>query len=236
MGAVSRLEELLARKRMLEARSAAAPAFAARLRALRAWQAARLAQTYADLRKDTRYGAAVEFFLTDVYGSDNIARRDRDLARAWRYLKRALPQGALEVLERAVALDLLSTELDHAMAERLPAAVLSPAIYAATYRRVGRVDERRHQIDLLVGIGTDLDRIVQRTWIAVALRSAHVPAYAAGFGALQEFLERGLTAFRRMRGAENFLALIRARETHLLEAIISGDPPYEAVLKQVAAR
>ncbi len=236
MDAVSKLDDLLARKRALAARPAAAPEFTVRLQELRAWQASRLARTYGDLREDARYGAAVEFFLSDVYGSDNIARRDSDLERAWRYLKRALPRAALAVLERGLALDALSTELDHAMAVRLPAVPLSAVIYAATYRRVGRVDERRRQIDLLVGIGADLDRIVHRAWVTVALRSAHVPAHAAGFGVLQDFLERGLNAFRRMQGAEELLAVIRARETQLLEAIMSGDGPFEAVLKRVAAR
>ncbi len=234
--AVNKLDELLARKRALDARPVAAPAFAVRLQQLRAWQAARLAQTYADLREDRRYGAAVEFFLRDVYGADNIARRDSDFERAWRHFKRALPRTALDVLERGVALDLLSAELDHAMAERLPAVPLSGAIYAATYRRVGRVDERRRQIDLLIGIGADLDRIVHRAWIAVALRSVHAPAHAAGFGVLQDFLERGLDAFRQMRGADEFLGVIRARETQLLEAIMSGDRPFEAALQPAAAR
>lgn len=224
------LEALLMRKRSLDEQVAADPALRARLERLRAWQAARLARTHADLRADPRYAAAAEFFLSDVYGSGSAARRDADLARAWRYLKRALPGSALKILERAVMLDVLSEELDVAMAELLPAEALTAASYGALYRRVGRADQRRRQIDLLIEVGTDLDRIVNHAWVGVALRAAHLPAHAAGCGVLQDFLERGFEAFRRMRGAEEFLKAIRRRESEVLEALLSGaQPPFSGI-------
>ena len=218
------LAALLARKHALEQRAAATPAFAARLRALCVWQAERLANTHADLRRDPRYGAAAEFFLTDVYGSATAAQRDRELERAWRYLKRTLPRAAVGPLARALELDVLTADLDQAMAGQLSSAGLTAAAYAAAYRRVGRAGERRRQIDLLIGIGSDLDRIAHRAWLAMALRAAHAPAHAAGFGVLQDFLERGLEAFRHMRGAAEFLALIRTRELQLLETLMQEGP------------
>ena len=48
------------------------------------------------------------------------------------------------------------------------------------------------------------------------------PARLAGLSALQDFLERGFAAFRRMGGAATFLATINERETQLLEAIADG--------------
>ncbi len=220
------VEPLLARKRAVKARLAAAPVLAARVQELRAWQVSRLARTYADLRASPRYGAAVEFFLSDLYGSARSEQRDREFGRAWRFLKRALPAAALSVLGRAVMLDALSAELDEAMAALLPAGSVANASYAAAYRRLGRRDDRRHQIELLITIGRDLDEIVRRSWITVALRAAHAPAHAAGFGGLQDFLERGAAAFRRMRGAEEFLAAIRSRETELLETLFAGGQPF----------
>jgi hypothetical protein len=230
MAGVTDIEALLTRKRLLDARSAADPTIAARLQELRAWQASRLARTYADLRGDPRYAAAAEFFLSDVYGSNNIARRDADLERAWRYLKGALPPSALTILGQAVTLQVLSEELDLAMAELLPAGPLNGSSYASVYRQVGGVDQRRRQIDLLIAVGTDLDRIVNHAWIGVALRAAHLPAHAAGCGVLQDFLEHGAAAFRRMKGAREFLAEIRRRETQLMEALFSGNKqPFEAL-------
>jgi hypothetical protein len=212
---------------VLEAAVAARPELAKRLRELRTWQAARLAHTYEDLSGDSRHAAAVAFFLNDLYGPQDLTRRDSDLRRAWRYFKRMLPRAALELLRRAVTLDVLSAELDQAMAEQLRAGPLTMASYGAAYRRVAKADERRHQIDLLIGIGEDLDRIVRHPWIGVALRAAHVAAHAAGFGALQDFLERGFAAFQQMQGAQRLLEAIRERETQLMQALIgaAGAPP-----------
>jgi hypothetical protein len=44
---------------------------------------------------------------------------------------------------------------------------------------------------------------------------------------LQDFLERGFAAFARMRGAGEFLATIRQRETAIHDAIAGGsDAPF----------
>ena len=39
---------------------------------------------------------------------------------------------------------------------------------------------------------------------------------------LHDFLERGFEAFRRMKGAEEFLATIVGRETALMDSIFDG--------------
>jgi len=228
MAAMDTVELLMARKGALDARIAEAAALAQRLYELRRFQAQRLAHTYEDLAREPKHAAAVEFFLSDLYGPEGAARRDSDLRRAWPILKRTLPQATLEVLERAVALDVLSAELDLAMAETLAASEVTAASYAAGYRRVGRAEERERQIDLLIAVGEDLDRIVRHAWIGVALRAARRPAHTAGFGALQDFLERGFAAFRQMGGAGGLFAAIRERETELMQALLAGrKQPFE---------
>ncbi len=53
------------------------------------------------------------------------------------------------------------------------------------------------------------------------------PARLAGFAALQDFLERGFTAFRKMHGAADFLATIDRRERELMDAMFAGaDAPF----------
>jgi hypothetical protein len=217
------LEELLARKRSLEERAAKDKALAPRMADLRSWQARRLARTYDDLRGDTRYARAMEFFLSDLYGPHDFSGRDRDLMRAWRYLKHSLPATAMEALGRAIELEILSAELDEEMVAALPPAPVTSAAYCAAYRSVGRRDARERQIELVVGVGEDLDRVVRRPWVGRALQLAHAPAHAAGFGVLQDFLERGFAAFRGMRDARPFLETIRDRETKLLEALFAGE-------------
>ncbi len=223
LGALNTLEELCERKRALEAGDATTPGYAKRLRDLRAWQANRLEQTYDDLRREPQYSAAVEFFFNDLYGPQDLSRRDKDLLRACRYFASALPRAALEILELALALDVLSAELDHAMAQQLGRGGLTAAAYAAAYRRVARADDRQRQIGLLIEIGENLDRIVRQRWIDLTLRAARLPARVAGFGALQSFLERGFAAFREMRGAQGLLEAIRGRETQLMHALFAGE-------------
>lgn len=222
MKPTARLDALLARKRVLESQARASGAVAARLRELRSWQAARLARTYADLQREPRYALAVQYFLGDLYGPQDFADRDRDLTRAWRYLKRALPAAALDVLGHAIELEVLTAELDQAMVAGLDAGAVTGASYAAAYRAVGQRAARARQVELVAAIGADLDRIVRHAWIALALRVAHAPAHAAGFGVLQDFLERGFAAFHRMQGAGRFLQAIRERETRVMDAIFAG--------------
>lgn len=193
------------------------------LRELRTWQAARLASTYGDLLHDPECVDAVKFFLTDLYGPQEHTRRDQDLARAWSVLSRTLPRSALGLLERAIELQTLTAQLDEAMAQQLAAGPVTQESYAAAYRAVGRPEARRRQIELVLTIATDLERVVRHAWVGLALRAARVPAHAAGFGALQDFLERGFAAFHRMKDAGRMLSAIRERETRLSAALLEGD-------------
>ena len=216
------LDELLRQRALLEASERALPRSDARLRELRIWQAARLARTYDDLRRDPQSAEAITFFLSDLYGLADHTRRDQDLTRAWETLKRTLPQGALEVLGSALELQVLAAQLDQAMAAQLGPLPLSWPTYAAAYRAVGRPDARRRQIELVVMIGEDLERLVRHEWLALALRAARAPARLAGFAALQDFLERGFAAFRKLPDARRLLSTIEDRESRLSAALFSG--------------
>jgi len=224
-----RLDELIARKRLLESPESRSAEAAAALRELRLWQAARLARTYRDFHENPRYSPAVDFFLTDLYGPQEFTHRNADLSRAWRYLKRALPAAAMKVLGQAIELDVLTLELDHAMVHALAAAPVNETAYAAAYRRIGDRASRARQIELIVAIGEDLARIVRRAWLGPLLYAAHGPAHAAGFGALQDFLERGYRAFRHMQDAGRLMQAIRERETAYMQSLLSNPAkPQEA--------
>lgn len=216
------MDQLFDRRRLLDAQLAAAPELEPRLQQLRSWQADRLARTYADLRRDPQLSGGLEFFLTDLYGPHDFTRRNRQLSRAWGYFKRALPSSAIEVLAKAIELEILTAELDHAMVSQLTSEPLSGATYAAAYRAVGRPEQRRRQIDLIIGLGEQLGRIVRHAAIGLALRAARAPARATGLGMLQNFLERGFSGFSRMQDAQRLLGAIREREQQLMEALFNG--------------
>lgn len=216
--AVRALDRLLERRQELERREAATTELAARLRALRQWQAERLARTHADLRRDPRYARATEFFLSDLYGARDFTARDQQIMRAWRFFKRMLPAAPLRALGRAIELDVLTRELDQAVAAALPDAKISEDAYARAYRAAGRRDARERQIALAVAAGEDLERATRHPLSAALLKAARAPARAAGLSDLQDFLERGYAAFRAMPDARDFLATIGARETSQMNA------------------
>jgi hypothetical protein len=215
------VERLIERKNGLVHRAGAVP-LAERLQELRAWQAARLARTYADLSVDPLAGDAVRFFLTDLYGPQDLSRRDQDMTRAWRLLKRALPPRMLEVLSMAMELDVLSVELDLEVAERLRPGPLTEKAYAEAYRAVGRPEARRRQIGLIVDIGRALVRAVRTPFVGLALRAAHGPARLAGLGALQDFLERGFAAFQKLPDPTELLMTIQRREMRIMQSLLAG--------------
>ncbi len=217
------LEALLEENEAERARLAADPARAAGLARLQAWQAARLARTYADLAATPRYAAAAGFFLGELYGGHYATPRDRDLKRAAGALERLLPAKALAVLKRAIALEITTQRLDAALAACLPPeAPITAASYADAYRRSAPRAEREAQLQAILEIGTVLDRLVRHAALGVLLKVARAPAHAAGLGALQGFLERGFAAFRATGDAEEFLATIGARESQLLERLYAG--------------
>ena len=216
------LTDLLARNNQLHEH---AHSIGAHLAELQGWQAQRLAEYYKDLYEKPRYRKAIDFFLTDLYGGKNLSRLDHDLQRAEPILVRLLPKSALRILTLAIELQVLSQELDIEMTKALSSqSPITNDAYVAAYRKVDDYARRSRQIHLAIQAGYDLDRIVQKPTIYAAMRMAHGPAHLAGFGVLQDFVERGFMAFRHMRGAREFLDVIETRETGLMERLFSEHP------------
>ncbi len=220
----SELVGQLERARALHEQRAAAPELAAALDRLAAWQSRRLRATYADLARQARYADAIEFFQTDLYGPGDFSRRDADLARVAPLMARVMPAGMMAMVSRAMELSNLSHELDRALLSQLPErAPLSAATYCEAYRALANRAARERQIALIVGVGRALDRYVGKPFVRSMLSAMRQPARLAGLGALQHFLERGVAAFRRMGGADEFLATVETRETAFMNAILSAE-------------
>ena len=216
------IEQSLQRSHRCETQIAHDATLSAATRALRGWQAQRLAMTYADLRQDRRYRPAVEFFLNELYGPQDFGPRERAFERAWRRLRRTLPPMLLEVLAAVAELQALTAELDLAVAMRLPAAQITAAQYLAAYRAADGADQRTRQIDLILEIGRHLVDAVALPWVEWALRAAHYPAHVLGFAPLQSFLEHGYAAFRALGDASSFLSKIDERERRLMQVSLQG--------------
>jgi hypothetical protein len=200
----------------------------ARLAELQAWQSRRLMKSHDDLYRNPRYRLAVQFFLNELYGASDPRARDRDLIKVQRVMEKLLPTEALRAMCLAIELEILSQELDADVVRSLPAGPVTVESYAEGYRGAGRRPDRERQILLMSEIGGYLDHVVRKPIVRGLVRLARRPAHAAGFGLLQEFLERGLEAFENMKGADEFLATIREREWRAMERLFAGTPdPFE---------
>ncbi|HXZ46373.1 MAG TPA: hypothetical protein VEH02_06565 [Pseudolabrys sp.] len=125
----------------------------------------------------------------------------------------------------AIELDALSEDLDSAMIAALGTQVksLNAAAYGSAYRKVGRRNDREHQIELIQRLGQSLDRLARQPFISTTLALMRKPARLAGLSELQSFLERGYSAFQKMEDASEFLTKVITRERELLNALFAGN-------------
>ena len=217
---LKKLQQLRGAEAAAESRDAG---FQMRLKAVKAWQQARLARSYADLAADTRYAPAIAFFLDELYGIKDSTMRDRDLVRMYPTIKRLLPKFAFDAVNAALELDVLAEEFDQALTNALGRQPLTQANYLRAFRSVGRREDRLRQIVLMQAVGAGLDRMVKKPLIFSTLKMLRAPAQMAGLGEMQQFLESGFTAFRHMLDADYFLVTIAKREKILIERILDGE-------------
>jgi hypothetical protein len=198
------------------------PALGARVVAIKAFQHARFAHTYADLMVDARYAGATRFFLEDLYGPADFTQRDAEFARIVPALVRLFPQDIVGTVADLSALHALSERLDTAMALRVVALPMDSRAYSDAWRLVGDAAGREQQVQLILAVGSALDRFTRKLLLRNTLRMMRGPAAAAGLGTLQRFLETGFDTFKAMGGAREFLDTVSARERALSAHLFNG--------------
>ena len=222
---VADLKRFLAEARDLRLAAAADPVRGQRRDRLRAWQAARLAKTHADLLASPKFNIAATFFLSDLYGPKDFSERDTEMEKVLPIMTTMLPVSGLRTLLLAVEVDALSERFDAEMVavlgKRLDQDGLALDDYAAAYRQVGDRDGRELQIRLIGETGEALDALAHKAFAGAALKLMHGPAQLAGLGELHAFLERGFNAFRSLRRADEFLETIVQRERELTVSLFT---------------
>ncbi len=201
------------------------PALAQRVRALKSFQHARFAATYADLLTTPRYGPAARFFLDDLYGPHDFTERDAQFFRIVPALVRLFPGEIVRTVRELAVLHALSEELDARMARTsawLAEAALDWDLYGKAWREVGCEAGREQQIELMLRVGEALDGFTRSPWLRHSLRLMRAPATAAGLSALQRFLETGFDTFKAMRGGRELLDTIAMRERQMAAQLFAG--------------
>lgn len=232
-----RLRRVVAESRRLSAGRVGVDGISPAEAALAAWQCRRLAATYADFHGKVRYRPALDFFLSDIYGPKDFSRRDDDILRVYPVMVKLLSEPAIASLTEALELHALSMVLDAKLLEVMDEELgidasqglddLTPDRYSEAYRRCDNYTDRLRQIELAVNAGQMLDIAARKRLLFTTVRLARKPAQVAGFGELQDFIERGLAAFRAMKPADAFIEALQQRELYILESIFRGAPASE---------
>lgn len=203
-------------------RRAADPALARRVVALKAYQQLRFSHTYADLLASERYAPAARFFLDELYGPSDFARRDAQFARVVPALVRLFPREIVQTVATLSRLHALSESLDTEMGRALPPTALDAEAYAVAWRATARPDDRERQIVLTLDVASALDKLTRKALVRNSLRLMRGPARAGGLSELQVFLEAGFDTFRAMGGADDFTQIVNEREHILARMLFSN--------------
>lgn len=193
-------------------------------------QSRRFSGTYADLLAGGVYAPAARFFLQELYGDKDYARRDEQFARIAGAIEKLFPAHVAGTAAALAQLHALTEDLDVQMARlwlRTPGDAPPARHYAMAWRELGRQQEREQQLEGVIGLGEELARLTRMPGLRTMLRMMRGPASAAGLADLQHFLEEGFDTFAamsRQRGAvEQFLGTVQERERRLFTLLYGPD-------------
>lgn len=193
------------------------------------FQARRFQATYADLLQSPRYKTAAAFFLEELYGDRDYAERDQQFARIASTIARLFPQAVVNTAAALAQVHALTESLDDVMAEQWQADIADleklaeVPRYIDCWRKVADAAARHRQLEVVLNLGRELDRLTRKPGLRTLLRLMRGPANAAGLSSLQRFLESGFDAFADMRGAQPFLDLIEQRERKCIRSLFEDD-------------
>jgi len=187
------------------------------------WQVAYLLPFFSEFESRPDTAAAVEFIVSDLMGS-GISARDADVARIIPIMVRLLPDNALQALASAMELNARTLAINLAncrdLSERTDISKgISERDFCATFRSTTSLEECLELIDLTIVLGHTLKRLVRSRMLRMTLRTMHYPAHAAGFSAMQDFLEKGYTTFHAIDDVDYFLGQFAERITTVFTRI-----------------
>lgn len=190
------------------------------------WQLEYLLPFFSDLHARKGYAEAIDFTMSDLAGV-GISGRDRDLERASPAITRMLPLGALETIAAAAAMNARILKVNLGICKslqvgnELPDRITIPD-YCVACRDASSLEECVELVHLVIGLGRSLKSFIRLPMIGLTLSAMRIPAHAAGFGALQDFLENGYRTFRQIPDIEHFLEEIEVRMIDVFEQIYTA--------------
>ena len=238
MDSAHTIRDAVARVAYLRRLTLSNPELAATTKAVKRFQAERFMGTYPDLLASEEYGGATRFFLTELYSDKDYAERDAQFSRIAGALQTFFPKQVVATAVSLAELHVLTEDLDHQMAVQWmqqshllrqegladPGEVVQ---YMRAWQAVGCSPERDRQLETVLAVGAELDRLTRTRGLRVMLKMMRRPAVSAGLDSLQRFLELGFDTFAAMSGngarAMEFLGIIRQREARWLKQLFDDD-------------
>ena len=190
------------------------------------WQLEYLLPFFSDLYQQEGYTAAIDFIMSDLAGI-GISNRDRDLERAAPAITSMLPLAALATIASAAEMNARVLKVNIAICQCLAAGSDLPTKitehdYCIACREASSLHECVELVHLITGLGKTLKTLVEVPMLGILLRAMRGPAHAAGFGALQEFLEKGYGTFKQIPDIDHFISEIESRMVGVFERIYTG--------------
>ena len=195
------------------------------------WQLDYLLPFFSDLYKQEGYAEAIDFIMSDLAGI-GISNRDRDLERAAPAITSMLPLAALATIASAAEMNARVLKINIAICQCLADRSSLPTTitehdYCIACRQASSLQECVELVHLITGLGKTLKTLVEIPMLGILLRAMRGPAHAAGFGALQDFLENGYATFNQIPDIDHFISEIEGRMVTIFERI------YTAPLQQL---
>lgn len=204
--------DLLASRELRRASKAERAAERAWLRS--AWRA-RTAKVHQSALNDPSTAIACGFFLSDIYPPEAQAWRDSQALDGAPKLCSMLPESAALALAHAIELDLLTERLDRICCDALAGLDLERADETELMDRMlllpGQA-ARDAQAESMRMTGACLARLSGTPLIGATLKAMRLPARFSGLLDLQDFLERGLSAFKTLSDPIGFCDGLGSRE------------------------
>lgn len=232
MDSAQTIRDAVAKVAALRLETQSNPTLHAAITSIKRFQAQRFAGTYSDLLNSQEYGKAARFFLEELYSEKDYSLRDAQFARIANALQSLFPNQVVATAVALAQLHSLTEELDHQMAiawSKQGGSIPDNDIarYVVTWRTVARAEDRARQLDVILLVGAELNRLTRTPGLRLMLKMMRRPAMAAGLGTLQSFLESGFDTFAGMpgkgAGALEFLETIRQREKSMITHLFTAD-------------
>ncbi len=195
-----------------------------RVNSLRKWQCARLLFSYDELYQQKKYRSAMDFFTDELYGPNDFTKRDEGIKKVLPLMEKVLSKQTIATFELALQLNTLSYQLDFDLVRELgDISDISSEQYAQAYQNCNNLEQRQLQLALIEMLASSLAGIAHRTSIMLVLKLSRKPAKLAGLEELQAILEKGASAFRKIKKIDGFIKPILQGETVIMESLFSGN-------------